>query len=106
LYLNNENFVNGGITTPNPTLYAIIKDENGVNTVGTGIGHDIVAYLDDELDKSIVLNDFFEYDENSYKSGKISYLLSNLSDGKHTLTLRACDVLNNMNQANIGFYCS
>lgn len=103
LYLNNENFVNGGITTPNPTLYAIIKDENGVNTVGTGIGHDIVAYLDDELDKSIVLNDFFEYDENSYKSGKISYLLSNLSDGKHTLTLRACDVLNNMNQANIAF---
>ena len=79
LYLNDENFVSGGITTSNPILYALIKDENGVNTVGTGIGHDIIAFIDDEVDKSIVLNDFFEYNENSYTSGKINYLLSNIS---------------------------
>ena len=103
LYLNDENFVSGGITTSNPILYALIKDENGVNTVGTGIGHDIIAFIDDEVDKSIVLNDFFEYNENSYTSGKINYLLSNISLGQHTLTLRAWDVLNNMNQTTISF---
>lgn len=103
LYLNDENFVSGGITTSNPILYALIKDENGVNTVGTGIGHDIIAFIDDEVDKSIVLNDFFEYNENSYTSGKINYLLSNINLGQHTLTLRAWDVLNNMNQTTISF---
>ncbi|NLJ82723.1 MAG: type IX secretion system sortase PorU, partial [Bacteroidales bacterium] len=103
LYLNNSNFVNGGISTPNPTLIAYIQDENGVNTVGTGIGHDIVAYLDGDMSKSFILNDFFEYDENSYTSGKVSYMLNDLSTGSHTLTVRAWDVLNNMGETSIDF---
>ena len=103
LYLNNTNFVTSGISTPNPTLIALIEDENGVNTVGTGIGHDIIAYIDGEIENSFVLNDFFEYDENTYRSGKISYLLSDIEIGHHTLTLRAWDVLNNMGETTIDF---
>jgi len=103
VYLNNENFVSGGISNKNPVLYALIKDENGVNTVGNGIGHDIVAFLDDKIENSIMLNDFFEYNVNSYTSGKIMYLLNDLEPGQHKLTLRAWDVLNNMGEATIEF---
>ncbi|MCL2131756.1 MAG: type IX secretion system sortase PorU [Lentimicrobiaceae bacterium] len=103
LYLNDEKFVSGGITDPNPIVFAKISDETGINTASSGIGHDIVAILDNNVAKSITLNDYFEFDENSFTSGKLRYPLSDLAIGKHTLTLRAWDVLNNMNEATIDF---
>jgi len=59
LYLNDINFVSGGLTDENPKLIAEIYDENGVNTVGNGIGHDIVAILDNNTSNPIVLNDYY-----------------------------------------------
>ena len=95
LYLNDSNFVFGGITNSSPKLFAIIRDSNGVNTVGNGIGHDVVAVLDEETGNAIVLNDYYQADMNSYQSGKIIYPFSNLAPGKHTLTLKVWDVYNN-----------
>ena len=42
LYMNDENFVSGGITNESPTLLAKIQDANGINTA-SGIGHDITS---------------------------------------------------------------
>ncbi|CAN5430033.1 type IX secretion system sortase PorU [soil metagenome] len=95
LYLNDSNFVFGGITNTSPKLFAVITDSNGVNTVGNGIGHDVVAILDDETSNAIVLNDYYQADMNSYQSGKIIYPFSNLTPGKHTLSLKVWDVYNN-----------
>ena len=39
-----------------------------------------------------VLNDYYQADLNSYKSGTIKYPFSALSEGKHTLTLKVWDV--------------
>ena len=103
LYLNDEKFVSGGITDPNPIIFAKISDETGINTASSSIGHDIVAILDNNSAKSITLNDYFEFDENSFTSGKLRYPLHDLAIGKHTLTLRAWDVLNNMSEAIIDF---
>ncbi|MDR1459412.1 MAG: type IX secretion system sortase PorU [Bacteroidales bacterium] len=103
LYFNDMKFVNGGLTSSTPTLYAKIADESGINTTGTGIGHDIVAIVDGDMSKNMVLNDFFEYDTNSFVSGSLSYLLSPLAEGAHTLTLRAWDVVNNMGEETINF---
>jgi hypothetical protein len=47
LYLNTLSFESGDITTPEPLLIARLYDESGINTVGNGIGHDIVAVIDD-----------------------------------------------------------
>ena len=41
LYLNDSSFRNGGTTDPNPVLYARLRDDQGLNTVGNGIGHDL-----------------------------------------------------------------
>jgi len=103
LYLNDEKFVSGGITDPNPIILAKISDETGINTASSGIGHDIVAILDNNVAKSITLNDYFEFDENSFTSGKLRYPLRDLAVGKHTLTLRVWDVLNNIGEATIDF---
>lgn len=99
LFLNDSKFVFGGLTDESPDLFAMLKDENGVNTVGNGIGHDITAVLDANTESSVVLNDYYQADLNSYKSGTIRYPFSELSEGKHTLSLKVWDVYNNSSQA-------
>jgi len=103
LYMNDERFQNGGITGENPMLLAYLSDESGLNTVGNGIGHDLVATLDGNSASSIVLNDYYQADLDSYKTGKVMYYLQGLSEGPHTLTLKAWDVFNNSSEATIEF---
>ena len=77
LFMNDENFVNGGTTNETPSLLAKLFDENGINTVGSGIGHDLTAVLDENTENAIVLNDFYEADLNTYKSGIVLILSPN-----------------------------
>ncbi len=106
LYMNDAKFINGGTTNENPGLFAILKDANGVNTVGTGVGHDITAVLDANTEHSIVLNDYYQADLNSYQSGTIRYQFKNLAEGKHTLSLKVWDVYNNSSLATTEFVVS
>jgi hypothetical protein len=103
LYLNHPNFANGGTTDETPFLIAKIKDENGINTVGNGIGHDITAVLDGKTNAPIVLNNFFKNDLDSYQSGELRYQFSRLEPGRHTLTLKVWDVNNNSSEETIEF---
>lgn len=99
LYLNDDKFVFGGTTDENPDIYAKLKDDNGINTVGNGIGHDISAVLDANTANAIILNDYYQADLNSYQSGTIRYPFNSLSEGKHTLSLKVWDVYNNSSKA-------
>lgn len=103
LYLNNESFVDGGITDENPILLVKLFDENGINTTGSGIGHDLVAVLDDDHTKPIKLNDFYSSDIDSYQSGEIRYNLLGLSPGEHTLNVKVWDVNNNSSESVLRF---
>lgn len=103
LFINNELFRNGGVTDQNPKIFASISDESGINTVGNGIGHDIVASIDGDIAQTYVLNDFYESDLDSHTSGTLSYALSGLSQGKHTLSLKVWDILNNSSSVSIEF---
>lgn len=99
MYLNDKKFVNGGTTNQNPVLFAEITDSSGINITGNSIGHDIVATLDN---KPITLNDYFEYDLNSYQKGKIKYPMS-ATEGNHKLSLKAWDINNNSNTSQLDF---
>ncbi len=99
LFMNDTNFIFGGLTDESPTIYALISDDNGINTSGNSLGHDITAVLDEDYSNSIILNDYYSATLNDYKSGKILYLLNELSDGTHTLSLKAWDVNNNSGKA-------
>lgn len=103
LYLNDENFVNGGISDETPVLIAELYDESGINTVGNGIGHDITMIIDENTADAIVLNDFYESDLDTYQSGSLTYQMSTLEPGLHTLTFKAWDVNNNSNEKTIEF---
>lgn len=103
LFMNDENFVFGGMTDENPILLANIYDLHGINMVGNGIGHDIIAILDNETDESYILNDYYEADLNSYQKGKVYFPFENLAEGRHTLTLKVWDVYNNSSEATIEF---
>ncbi len=103
LYLNDTLFKSGGISCPDPRILAIIEDEGGINTTGAGIGHDIIAYLDDDPRSTIILNNYFENDYNSHTRGRIIYDLTDLPEGSHTLTLKAWDNFNNSSRETIRF---
>ena len=103
LFLNNRNFLSGGITNSNPILIADIEDYSGVNTVGNGIGHDIVAYLDDNTSNPIILNNFYSSQIDNYKKGSVVFPFNNLNEGEHKLTLKVWDVFNNSSEKEIFF---
>ncbi len=103
LFMNDENFVRGGLTDENPLLFAKLFDDNGINTVGSSIGHDLLAIVDENTDQAIVLNDLYEADLDTYKSGSVRYRLTELAEGSHTLSLKAWDVFNNSSEARTEF---
>ena len=103
LFMNDTNFESGDITNENPSLLAVLFDENGINTIGNGIGHDVTAILDEASSNPIVLNDFYQSDTDSYQSGQILYPFSSLSEGQHTLSIKVWDVFNNSSQDDIDF---
>ncbi len=103
LYLNDTNFISGGISDDAPSIYAILKDNSGINTSSMGIGHDITIELDGELSELYTANEYFETFQDDYTSGTINYPLSDLSPGKYTATLKAWDINNNSSTASITF---
>ena len=102
LFMNDENFVNGGVTNSQPFILALLEDENGINTAG-GIGHDIIAILDNDEANPIILNEYYEADQDNYTKGKVYFQLRDLEEGEHTLRLKAWDVYNNSKTQDISF---
>lgn len=103
LFLNDTLFRNGGMTDPDPVLLAMISDPGGINTAGSGIGHDITCWIDNDRSSSFTLNHLFENDFDSYSNGRISYRISGLSAGHHTITLKAWDNFNNSSETSVSF---
>lgn len=102
-YLNDEKFVNGGITTKNSTLLLKLSDDNGINYTGNSVGHDITAVLDGNPQSTYILNNFFEADLDDYRAGTVRFPLSNLSEGNHSLTIKAWDIMNNSSEVKLDF---
>ena len=112
LYMNNTNFADGGITDQNPLLLACVTDDKGINSTGSGIGHDITVILDGKIIDTVVLNDFYFSGEGNgctnpsladYQKGNITYPFRNLTPGEHQLTFKVWDINNNSTTATLNF---
>jgi hypothetical protein len=103
LYVNDTLFRSGGITDKYPVLLAKIEDEGGINTTGSGIGHDITANFYNQNSQKVVLNNFFETEFDDFKKGKVEYKLGEMTGGKHTVTLKAWDNYNNSSEESVVF---
>ena len=103
LFMNDENFVNSGITDESPVFIAKVSDENGINTTGNGIGHDISIIIDNETANPVILNNYYEADLDTYQSGEVRYQFLNLEPGVHTAQFKVWDVNNNSTEETIRF---
>lgn len=112
LYMNNTNFVDGGITNANPNLLACITDNTGINSTGAGIGHDITVILDGEVINTTLLNDFYSPGSGNgcintsfldYQKGSVIYPFQNLKPGNHQLTFKVWDINNNSTTQTLNF---
>ncbi len=104
LFLGDETFTSGGFAPAQPQLFARIYDESGINTVGAGIGHEMLLVLDENEIDAINIGNRYESDEDSFQSGSVSYSFEEaLTSGPHKLSLRAWDVLNNSGEATLDF---
>ena len=102
VFLENRSFVNGGKVFNSPMLIVDFQDENGINSSG-GLGHDIIATLDNNQASPYVLNAFYSTALDDFTKGTLAYPLNNLELGFHTLTLRAWDTHNNPSSKTISF---
>lgn len=103
LYLNTPSFTDGGTTYEYPHFFAEVNDEHGINTAGSGIGHDLLLTIDNDPDHTYIVNDYFSATNGSYQAGVVSYALPEMKEGAHNLTFRAWDLLNNSSTAALSF---
>jgi len=92
-------WVNEMITKPiyyvgsDAMLIVRMEDECGVNTAGSGIGHEIMMWLDSM--QGVSLNNYYEAEMGSYQSGVVKYWMRGLEEGIHKVRVRSWDVANN-----------
>jgi hypothetical protein len=106
LFMDDTRFISGGRTSRNPVMLAFLRDPAGINDLNLGIGHDIIAVLDNDYSHSIALNDYYEPDTNSYSSGSIRYPFTDLAAGFHSLILKAWNVYDVSSEKEIYFWVS
>lgn len=88
------------LVNPNSELIVKLRDETGLNTTGTGVGHKLEGILNDKPDEPIDFSNFFTGDLNSGgKSGEIRYKLNNFDPADYKLKVKAWDVFNNFSDA-------
>lgn len=102
-YLNSPSFVDGGNVNGTPYFVAEIKDKDGINAAGSGIGHDLQLVIDGDMAKTYTLNNNFSYDFGTYTSGSTFYSIPELEEGPHRLQFRAWDIQNNSSTAVLHF---
>lgn len=103
IYMDHPAFKDGGKTNEYPHFYADLYDENGINAVGSGIGHDLMLVLDNDNALTYILNDYFTTTNGNYRQGQVSYAFSELKEGQHSLLFRAWDLMNNSSTATLNF---
>lgn len=101
IYLNDTTFELGQTVSQNPVLLVKLFDESGINISSAGFGKDLTFILDN--DNPVNLNEFYSASLDTYKEGWVTYNLSNLKIGSHTLIVKAYDINNNATQGEINF---
>ncbi|MFC2089930.1 type IX secretion system sortase PorU [Bacteroidota bacterium] len=103
LYMNDTLFNDGGIVNNDPELLVYIVDAHGINTTGNGIGHDITAMLNNDRVNSLILNEYYVYETDSYSTGTARYAYKDLLPGDHVVTVKVWDIFNNSAVASLNF---
>ena len=93
-YLNEPNFKQGDWSASNAIVYVRLKDSAGIQSSGNALGQDLSVWVD-KNPMPIIFNNYFIADLDSYQSGTATISLPGLSVGKHTIIIKAWDLLGN-----------
>jgi len=102
-WLNDPFFVDGSIVNKSPILYLELEDPSGINTTGSGIGHELSASLDTDPPLNFDLNRYFTGALDNFSKGQVQFPIENLPEGSHTMKVRAWDVHNNLSESELRF---
>ena len=94
LYLDGRGFKPGDVVTSSPLFIADLRDESGINTSGSGVGHRLEMWIDDQSEGRDLSN-YYKSKQDTYQQGTIDYALGTMSQGAHKIRLRAWDTYNN-----------
>ncbi|OQX95763.1 hypothetical protein B6I21_03800 [candidate division KSB1 bacterium 4572_119] len=98
-----QDFQSGSFVEPNAALNLTIEDEqSGINITGE-IGHNITMILNESENDKIDLTEYFQYDRDSYTTGKILYQFDNLAEGNYHIKIKAWDNANNSSELTAEF---
>lgn len=103
LFLNDTTFVAGETTLPSAELIVKLYDESGINTVGAGVGHEILLVVNGDESGAQDIGEGFSSEPGSYQRGEIRQPITFDEPGPGTLSVRAWDVLNNSATADLDF---
>ena len=96
------NPVKKGQVLPSSSIWKIrVKDNSSITISGIGVGRNFEAVLDGTT--QYVLNNDFQFDQNSYQAGQALLNLKNLSEGEHTMSIKVWDAFNNSTEETFTF---
>jgi len=93
-YLNEPNFKQGDWSGSNAVVYVRLKDSAGIQSSGNALGQDLSIWVD-KNPMPIIFNNYFIAELDSYQSGTATISLPGLSVGKHSIIIKAWDLLGN-----------
>ena len=104
MYIGNSNFNNGNAVANQSVLVLEVQDaESGISVSGTGIGHDPMLKINNSPTLTYNLKTYFDGDLSDTKQGKFTFKLPSLQAGKHSLTVKVWDIMNNSSEKKIDF---
>lgn len=103
VWLNDIESPAGARVNTTPMFRAALKDPSGINTTGNGIGHDLELVIDDNPVTTYNLNSSYVNEFGDYQEGSVTYILPQLSAGKHKMRFRAWDTMNNSSMVEYEF---
>ena len=102
MYLNNSAFRNGGTVAPNPVFKAKVRDDSGINISTAGVGRLLTVVVDNNKVYDN-LSDYFVTEQSDPGAGTVSYTLTGLSEGEHTLEFLVWDNAGNSTRSGFDF---
>ena len=104
IYFDDPSYTNTYLINPDSRLIVKLFDDTGINTTGTGIGHQLEGILNENDAAPIDFSGFFTGDlDAGGKSGEINYFFDDLETGDYKLDVKAWDIFNNFSSESAYF---
>jgi hypothetical protein len=81
-------------SSPNVPLEILLEDESGINIFNSTPPKDLTLTINNR--PALLLNNLFQATENSFRKGKVNFLMTGLEEGVNEITVQAWDNVGNM----------